>query len=296
MAGGTIMDERNRNEIIPPDRASPFGSAVALSCAAALIALPLSGTIHTGADLTTISLFRGAVTGWCIDITVVVLLALSAFTGPPTIRTLALLVFVFAGAVTAAPIVAHIMPPTPFNVLYIAAPLAYAAIALTFPGFRLGFGWFRRGRFTRGIVSTLGLLVLAVVGGLILYFKLIHPDLTHQPVLGMHRFTGITLFAIGVGIAALNAAVEEAAYRGVLMHAMDSVFGGGVAPILIQAAAFGAFHFNSTEPGLAGIAVTVALGLVLGSLRRFSRGMLAPYLVHVTVDIGVWTLGMIELG
>jgi hypothetical protein len=37
------------------------------------------------------------------------------------------------------------------------------------------------------------------------------------------------------------------------------------------------------------------VGLVLGSLRRYSRGMLAPYIIHIVMDIGVWTLGMIEL-
>jgi membrane protease YdiL (CAAX protease family) len=233
--------------------------------------------------------------GWGIGAATVALFVLAWLTGHAAIRALALLELVFALAVTAAPLVAHVMAPTPFNVLYIVAPLAYVTLAFILPGQAGGFGWLRPGSFSRGVIATVGLLMIAVVSGLVFYFKLIHPDLTHQPVLGMHRFTGVTLFAIGVGIAALNAAIEESAYRGVLMQAMDSVFGRGILPILIQAAAFGTFHFNSTEPGVAGIVVTVALGLVLGSLRRYSRGMLAPYFVHVAVDIGVWTLGMIEL-
>lgn len=296
MPAAMRVEERHGNEIVAPVRASLLGSAFGLLCAAALIALPISGTMNTGADLTAIHLHGGPTTGWIIAIIAVALLTFSWATSAIAIRPLALLVFVFTGAVAAAPIVARVMPPTPFNVLYIAAPLAYLAIALIVPGFRGGFGWLRRGRLTRGVAVALGLLLLAAICGLFLYFKIIHPDLRHQPVLGMHRRSGITLFAIGVGIAALNSAIEEAAYRGVLMHAMDSVFGGGVIPVLIQAAAFGTFHFNSTEPGLAGIAVAVALGLVLGWLRRYSRGMLAPYIVHVAVDIGVWTLGMVELG
>ena len=37
------------------------------------------------------------------------------------------------------------------------------------------------------------------------------------------------------------------------------------------------------------------LGLLLGTLRRLERGMAANYLLHIVVDIAVWTLGLTQL-
>ena len=107
--------------------------------------------------------------------------------------------------------------------------------------------------------------------------------------MGSSRMNPAALLAVGMWIAVLNAAVEEAMCRGILMNALDAALGGGILPIVLQAIGFGTFHLNSTEPG-----VSALLGLVLGWLRRVGRGMLPPDIVHVLVDIGVWTLGMLR--
>ena len=295
MPAVTTAIARAPNEIATPTRATSFDAAIGICAAAALIVLPLAGSLATGADLAALRLYWGAAEGWGIVVSVSTLLLLSWLTERQAVRGLALVVFVFAGSVALAPYVVPVLTPTPFNTLYLVAPLAFVGLTRLLPGYDRSFGWLRRGRFTRGVIIAVVILAAAFVGSLFVYVKLLHPDLTHQPVMSSHRFGGIALFAIGVGIAMLNAAVEEAASRGILMQALDAVFGSGIAPILIQAVAFGALHFNSTEPGIAGVVLTMLAGVVFGALRRASRGILAPYIVHVAADIAVWTLGMSQL-
>lgn len=208
--------------------------------------------------------------------------------------SVALLVFLFSFAAAASPLIARFVTPTPFTVIYMIMPVAYLAVVLSVPSLRSSLGWLRVGQFTPFLWTALAVLAILSVIGLILYFVTIRPDLSHQPVIGSSRMNPAALFAVGIGIAVLNAAVEESMYRGILMNALDAALGGGMLPIVLQAIAFGSFHFNSTEPGVSGVLITALLGLVLGWLRRVGRGMLPPYIVHVLVDIGVWTLGMLQ--
>jgi len=173
-------------------------------------------------------------------------------------------------------------------------PVAYIAVVWSVPSLSGSLGWLRVGQFSPFLWTALAVLAILSVIGLILYFVTIRPDLSHQPVMGSHRMNPAALFAVGIGIAVLNAAVEESMYRGILMNALDAWLGGGILPIVLQAIAFGTLHFNSTEPGVSGVLITALLGLVLGWLRRAGRGMLPPYIVHVLVDIGVWTLGLLQ--
>jgi membrane protease YdiL (CAAX protease family) len=205
------------------------------------------------------------------------------------------MVLVFVLSIAAAPLIGRFVKPTVFPVLYMIAPVVFAAIVFAVPGLRAGFGWLRVGRFSRRLSIAIAALTAISTAVLVIYVSTLKPDLTRQPLIGSHRFGVASLLLVGVCIAALNAAVEEAIYRGVLMNALDAALGAGWLPIVLQAAAFGTFHFNSTEPGVAGVLLTALLGLVLGTLRRVGRGMGPNYLLHVVVDIGVWTLGMTQL-
>jgi len=67
----------------------------------------------------------------------------------------------------------------------------------------------------------------------------------------------------------VNAAVEEAAYRGVVLDALDKARITARAALVLQAVAFAALHFRAGFPrGLVGVGLTFVYGLVLGELRR----------------------------
>jgi membrane protease YdiL (CAAX protease family) len=92
-------------------------------------------------------------------------------------------------------------------------------------------------------------------------------------------------------LSLINAAVEEAAYRGILLEALDTALGRGPAGVFIQALAFGALHFSAGFPrGTAGLALAFVYGLALGAMRNKSGGLLAPWLTHVLTDLAIFSM------
>ncbi len=93
------------------------------------------------------------------------------------------------------------------------------------------------------------------------------------------------LIAGGLVFSMVNAAVEEGAYRGVFLHALDNSLGPGFAPLLLQALAFGAIHIRGFPRGWLGVGLAFIYGLLMGVIRRRAGGMFAPWIAHVFTDI-----------
>jgi hypothetical protein len=83
----------------------------------------------------------------------------------------------------------------------------------------------------------------------------------------------------------VNAAVEEGAYRGVILHALDRSLGTGFAALLLQALAFGAIHIRGFPRGWIGVGLACIYGLLMGVIRRRAGGMFAPWIAHVFTDV-----------
>jgi CAAX protease family protein len=95
----------------------------------------------------------------------------------------------------------------------------------------------------------------------------------------------LSSIAGGLIFSMVNAAVEEDAYRGMLMHGLDSALGRGPAALVLQALAFGALHVQGCPRGALGFGLASIFGLLRGIIRRRSDGMFAPWLAHVFTDI-----------
>ena len=94
------------------------------------------------------------------------------------------------------------------------------------------------------------------------------------------------LLPSGVAFAVVNAVLEEAVYRGVVQDALERVVGSGSTSLGLQAAAFATLHFQTGFPrGVAGIGLAFLYGLVLGVLRRRSRGLAVPVVTHLVTDL-----------
>ena len=171
------------------------------------------------------------------------------------------------------------------------APLsAYGLAVMLIPQLRRSIGWLRVGRSGRDV----RVLVIATVVGsavaLVAWITLAKPDLQHH----LARVPALPLWAYPVaalGFAAVNAAMEEAVFRGVMMEALDSALGEGYLSIGIQAASFAALHYLAGFPsGPAGVVMTFVYGAMLGMVRRHSRGLLAPWITHVAADIVIFSI------
>ena len=93
----------------------------------------------------------------------------------------------------------------------------------------------------------------------------------------------------GAGFSLVNAAVEEAIFRGVLQTALERVSGPVVA-VVVQAVAFGLLHIVGVPTGIIGALMAGTWGLLLGVMRWRTRGVLAPYLAHVAADATIFCM------
>lgn len=96
----------------------------------------------------------------------------------------------------------------------------------------------------------------------------------------------VVVVPLGVLFATANAAAEETFFRGAFMAGLiESV--GLAAALPIQAASFGILHLSGFPSGAVGVALAAAYGMMLGILRIRARGLLAPWVAHVSADLAI---------
>lgn len=179
----------------------------------------------------------------------------------------------------------------PQQVVFALAFAVYAGVVSRVSWLRRGGVWLRAGALD-GTLMALGACFAAISAIVLLaWYAWLRPDLTDlvrtfvPPWPVWLLVPGALLFALA------NAALEEAAYRGVVLDALDTALGPGVVAIVLQAFAFAALHFQSGFPrGVIGVGLAVVYGLALGGLRRRAGGLLAPWATHVLTDIVIVTV------
>jgi membrane protease YdiL (CAAX protease family) len=100
----------------------------------------------------------------------------------------------------------------------------------------------------------------------------------------LHDATGFVPWALVVTVVAV---AEEVFLRGALYDAIDRVT-GPTAAIVVTAAAFAALHVPLY--GWQVVPLDLAVGVLLGELRRRSQTPLAPAITHVGADLAAWFL------
>jgi membrane protease YdiL (CAAX protease family) len=94
--------------------------------------------------------------------------------------------------------------------------------------------------------------------------------------------------AIWTPIVAIVAVAEEIALRGALFTALRSRWGDGGA-LIVTTLLFALMHVPLY--GIGSLPLDLAVGMLLGSLRIVSGGVLAPAVAHVLADLaGGWLL------
>ncbi len=179
----------------------------------------------------------------------------------------------------------------PQQLVFGLALAVYAVVATRVPWFRDAASWLTVGRLD-GRMIALGAAFAAVSGAtLLLWYVTVRPDLADL----VRRFVPdwpLWLLVPAVFVFSIvNAAGEEAAYRGVVLGALDKARITAPAALVLQAVAFGALHFRAGFPrGIVGVGLTFAYGLVLGELRRRAGGLMAPFITHVLTDLVIFAI------
>lgn len=195
------------------------------------------------------------------------------------------------GLFSAASVVLAVAGVSPQQVLFPIAFTAYFVVVWRVPWLRRASSWLRRGAIDGTILALAGGIAAIAAIALLASYTIVKPDIADivrtfvpdQPLWALAP--GAFLFAM------LNAAIEEAAYRGVLLSALDATLGAGAVAVLLQAIAFGALHLYGGFPrGVAGVFLAFIYGLMLGALRRRAGGLLAPWIAHVLTDIVIFSI------
>jgi len=250
-----------------PPRSGAFGVAIIIIDVFLLTIVPFSLTISAWTVITSLALIAAAL----------------------RVRDLqSLHLSIFTGALIIAPYLHQSLRSWPFFLLI--PVLCYGVIALIVPSLRTSVLWVRRGAPDKTTVIAAAIISVTAGIALVLWYAIVKPNVTAQ----LHNVPDMPhwLYPLaGIAFATSNAAVEEFAYRGIIMQALDSAVGPGVVSLVIQACSFGAIHYLQGFPkGGGGVAMTIAYGVMLGWLRQRSRGMLAPWVVHVCADMVIFII------
>jgi membrane protease YdiL (CAAX protease family) len=175
--------------------------------------------------------------------------------------------------------------------LHLLVPLlVYAGGVGIVPALRRSMGWMRVGKTTLPVVVLI--LATSICSGIALvgWVNLTDADIGHHMVQMPQWPVWVYPFA-GIGFAILNAAMEEAVFRGIIMQALDRTLGEGPVSVGVQAVPFAAFHYLSGFPnGVVGMVLVLIYGVMLGGLRRLSGGLLAPLAAHVAADLVIFSI------
>jgi membrane protease YdiL (CAAX protease family) len=175
--------------------------------------------------------------------------------------------------------------------LTLLAPIiAYGLITGSVPVMRRSVGWIRKGRMDRTILLMVIATAAISTGALVAWIVILKPDIGHHLRMMPRLPVWVYPFA-GVGFAVLNAAMEEAVFRGVIMEALDRAVGASNISVGLQAVPFAALHYPAGFPnGFWGFMMTLVYGVMLGIIRRSAGGMLAVYIAHVAADVTIFSI------
>ena len=168
---------------------------------------------------------------------------------------------------------------------------AYAVLGKLFPAIRPPEGWLGRGRLRWGAIALVGGVT---PGALTAWLALAHPDLRDITGSELLKVPFPVLVAGGVLFAFLNATLEETVWRGIFQRSLTEAWGPRAA-VAIQALSFGAQHAHGFPRGLLGVGLAGAWGVMLGALRLYAGGLLAPVLAHVVADATIAILVIARL-
>jgi membrane protease YdiL (CAAX protease family) len=176
---------------------------------------------------------------------------------------------------------------------WLAALGIYLVVLQVSPALRATADWAHRGSLDPGVRWLVLAVIPVAATGLVLWAAAVgETGLSEGARLAIRQTQGVPLWIVvpaGLLFSCLNAAVEEAFYRGVIMHALLGTV-GTMAALVLQAATFGLLHTEGIPSGPAGVTLTAGYGLVLGVIRLKAHGLLAPWLAHVLADLTIVAL------
>lgn len=168
--------------------------------------------------------------------------------------------------------------------------LLYAYVVLMIPVLRGSVGWLRMGKLDAQMWMYILATIVISCTALVAWVHFFSPDL--QRYVGtLPKWPDGLMYLYGLLFCMFNAVLEEITWRGVIMEALDSALGPAACSVIIQAASFAVAHYlNGFPNGKIGSAMVFVYGLMLGFIRRKSRGLAACWIAHAAADFTIFCL------
>lgn len=150
-------------------------------------------------------------------------------------------------------------------------------------------GWLKRGKFTRTVWTLIVGFALVSAVSLVVWRFTTGRDLSSF----RSMVPNVPFWLLPPGLlifACLNAAFEELIWRGAVQHSLEGAMGSRWGACVVQAVAFGLWHFLGFPGGWAGVGLAAIFAFMMGALKLTSGGMLAPWLGHVVADVTIFGL------
>ena len=175
----------------------------------------------------------------------------------------------------------------------IAPIVVYLAVILPWKKARKELAWLRFGKMDKTVVLWMIPVILVSSAALILWLFLCKPDLSDLKA--MVPITSVPLLVLaGLVFSVFNAAWEEIILKGILWDGLEKTIGSVFFIVIFQAVLFGMMHLNGFPRGIIGAVLAGIYGLLIGFIRKYSGGLLAPVVTHFFADATIFALLVIS--
>lgn len=171
----------------------------------------------------------------------------------------------------------------PWPWAFILPILVYLLIVLPVPEFRKRINWLKTGSIDKKTLLIMIPTILVSSVALIAWYILAKPDISDLKSMVPSGSVAL-LLVIGLLFSVFNSLWEEIILKGILWNDMEDVFGNTLILILFQGILFGVMHWNGFPRGVTGAVLAGIYGILIGFIRKSSKGLLAPVVTHFFAD------------
>lgn len=187
-------------------------------------------------------------------------------------------------------LLSYTVNPLRFWPFVLLIPLAVHALLVgAVPQLRRVFPLPGKGQLDRGTVILMIVTVLGSSAALVVWFRLLRPDVSDLRRMIPAMPIWVLPFA-GVGFAIVNAVLEEYIWRGILWDLLSRAVRWSPLVVLLQAGSFGLFHIHGFPRGWIGVGMASLYGVFLGLIRHRARGLGPPIIAHVFADLTIFVI------
>lgn len=175
----------------------------------------------------------------------------------------------------------------PWPIAFIFPIILYLLLIMLNNKFKNEIQWLKIGHINKTTIMIMIPTIIISSTALILWVFLCKPDLTDaMKMIPTKSVIGIII--IGLLFSVFNSIWEEIILKGILWNGLELFISNILLINLFQAVLFGVMHFNGFPRGLIGAILAGLYGLLIGFIRKYSKGLLAPMITHFFADATIF--------